>query len=369
MRKFIILIVLLFTIGMTGCKSWTAPENPDSNPVVDSFVEENTQIGENIEETVEVIGDETENIDQQTQNINENIEVVAISSDDLESNLNLLQDLAPQIMALTNNNKEIMGLIYGSIDAIKLSVISIDDSNDSIIQSNEAIKAERQELKNVIKDIENQKKRAERIQNEINKKDKVIKSQIERIDELEDDIESASTKYLGMLIAFGVIIMVLGVLGFFYNFKVGIAMLGIGGLTVAVTAATMYYMGWFAIIGLVIMGGGLLLLFGYLGWALFRGRTFAKATVENAEFIETIKQELPADKTFELFGDRVRPGLAQILQSKSTQREVEKIRRNVLKPKMENTISRVQGDLVVMDGVVYQKINNVDPNSSQKPSA
>lgn len=156
----------------------------------------------------------------------------------------------------------------------------------------------------------------------------IIEAKDQKIQTLQEASQKSSTKYLGMLIAFGVIIMVLGVLGFFYNAKVGIAMLGIGGVTVAVTAATMYYMGWFALIGLVTMGSGLLLLIIYLAWALFRGRVFSGAFKENVDLIEVIKQELPVDKKGQIFGEGLKPGLAQSLQSAATIAEVSKIRKS-----------------------------------------
>lgn len=362
MKKIIVsflLVVFLFS-GISACKH-SQISNPNSNPVVDSFVENNEQIEEEVTEVGETIEEETDNIKEETTSIDENIQIIQENSNSLEANFNELQNIVPELMALSGNNEEIMSLIYRSIDTIRASANNIEQSNESITQSNESIQTERQELLRILRDIQNNNQRAERIQQEINQKDQVIAQRESRIDELEDQAEQASTKYLGMLIAFGVVIMVLGVLGFFYNFKVGIAMLGIGGVTVAVTAATMYYMGWFAIIGLVTMGLGLLLLIGYMAWALFRGRTWAKATEENAELIETIKQELPETKTYEIFGDRIKPGLAHTLQSPSTQKVVEKIRRTRLKPKMEHTISRTSNDVIIQDGVVYQKISESKP--------
>jgi len=169
-----------------------------------------------------------------------------------------------------------------------------------------------------------------------------------------------------MLIAFGVIIMVLGTLGFFYNMKVGIAMLGIGGLTVSLAAAAIYYMGWFAVVGLVIAGTGMVCLFGHLGWALYRGRVFAKATEEHTELIETMKQDLPANTNKEYFGDRIKPGLVQNLQSVSTQRLVDQIRRRKLKPKIENTIFHPNlQDVVIKDGIIYQRVASPSTNKSE----
>ena len=358
MKKILISIFLImfFFGGISGCKNKDLT-NPDSNPVVDSFIENNNEIRDGLNQTQKDIDKETTNIEEGTTDIDKNIKIIQENSNSLESNFNELQNIIPELMLLSNNDEEIMKLIYRSIDTIRASANNIDQSNESITQSNEAIIAERQEILRILRSVENNNKRAARIQEDLNKKDKVIASQEGKIDELEDAAEQASTKYLGMLIAFGVVIMVLGVLGFFYNFKVGIAMLGIGGITVAVTAATMYYMGWFAIIGLVVMGVGLLALIGYMAFIAFRGRTFYKATEENAELIETIKQELPEAKNYEIFGDRIRPGLAQVMQSKSTQREVDKIRRKVIKPKIENTIGiKNSNDLVVKDGFVYQKV-------------
>ena len=359
MKKVIVtlmLVVFLFG-GAVSCKNGPSYDNPDSNPVAESLINENRQIHENVDESQETIGEETENIDEQTQIIEDNITSINSNSDTLRGNLGTLEALISQLEG-SDVDQSIISALYDAELSIRESAATIDSSNESIRQSNEVIKAERQELQNALRDIELNNKRAARLQSELNQKDNVISNQAERIDELEDTAEAASTRYLGFLIAFGAVIMILGVLGFFYNFKVGIAMLGIGGLTVAVTSAVIYYMGVFAIIGLVIAGGGLIIMLGYLGWLLFRGRTWAKATQENAELMETIKQELPQDKRFEIFGDRIRPGLAQTMQSYSTQKEIDKIRRRVLKPKMENTIRYSNdADLVVRDGAVYQKVD------------
>lgn len=367
MKKTIFSIILIFVmlVAVSGCKNKNF-NNPNSNPVVDSFVENNEDIKEGLDETQKDIEKETNNIKKETTDVDENIKIIQENSNSLEGNFNELQNIVPELMLLSNNDEEIMSLIYRSIDTIKASADNIDKSNESINQSNEAIMAERQEIIRILKNVENNNKRAERIQEEINKKDEIINANNEKINELESAAEQASTKYLGMLIAFGAVIMILGVLGFFYNFKVGIAMLGIGGVTVSVTAATMYYMGWFAIIGLVFMGVGLLGLLIYIAWALLRGRTYAKATEENAELIETIKQELPENKVYEIFGDRIKPGLAQVMQSKSTQKEIDKIRRKIIKPKMENTIGyKNASEVFVKDGAVYQKVN-LNPKDIQK---
>lgn len=350
-------IVLIFLFGgISGCKNGPSYNNPDTNPVVESLVDENEQIGENVDESQRTIGEQTENIDEQTQVIEDNITSINDNSNSLRTNLDTLEALIAELEE-ADVDANIINALYDAEISIRESAATINASNESIRQSNEIIKAERQELQNALRDIELNNRRAERIQSELQQKDDVIAGQTERIDELEDAAEQASTKYLGMLIAFGVVIMVLGVLGFFYNFKVGIAMLGIGGITVAVTAGVMYYMGWFAIIGLAVMGVGLLGLIGYLAWAMLRGRTFAKATAENAELIETIKQELPETKAYEIFGDRIRPGLAHTMQSKSTQKEIDKIRRKIIKPKIENTIVRSPAaGVIIKDGVVYQPI-------------
>jgi len=363
MKKIATLLVVLMLVfgGFAGCKSKPNFNNPDSNPVAESLVNENEQIHENVDESQATIGEETENIDEQTQIIEDNITSINSNSNTLRSNLDTLEGLISQLED-ANVDQDIINALYDAEISIRESAATIDAANESIRQSNEAIKLERQELQNALRDIELNSRRAERLQSDLQAKDDVIAGQTERIDELEDAAEQASTKYLGMLIAFGVVIMVLGVLGFFYNFKVGLAMLGIGGITVAVTAGVMYYMGWFAIIGLVIMGVGLLGLIGYLAWAMMRGRTFAKATEENAELIETIKQELPDTKAYEIFGDRIRPGLAHSMQSKSTQKEIDKIRRKIIKPKIENTIVHSPvGGVLVKDGIVYQPMVPTTP--------
>lgn len=365
MKKVIVSILLLVFLlgGIIGCKN-NQITNPNSNPVVDSFVENNEQIEEGVTEVGENIEQETEIIEGETTSIDENIQIIQQNSDSLESNFNELQNIVPELMLLSNNDEEIMSLIYRSIDAIRASANNIEQSNESITQSNEAIQSERQELLRILRDIQNNNQRAERIQAEMQQKDEVIADRDARIDELEDDLESSSTQYLGLLIGFGALMMVLGVLGFFYNFKVGIALLGIGGITVAMSAAVMYYMGIFAIIGLCIAGGGLVLMLAYLAWLLFRGRRWAQSTEENTELLEVVKQELPQEKRREIFGDRIRPGLADQLQSPFTKKAVDKIRRTKLKPKMESTIAHPNphGDLVVRDGAVYQKVD-IDPSA------
>lgn len=127
---------------------------------------------------------------------------------------------------------------------------------------------------------ENQVTRAKLVRESVAQKDTLIKKQDEKIDGLEEAVNNSSTKYLGMLIAFGAVVMVLGVVGFFYNFRVGLTMLAIGGITVGVSAATMIYLGLFALISLITFGVGMLALIGYLAWTLFDGR---KAKIELQE--------------------------------------------------------------------------------------
>jgi hypothetical protein len=66
-----------------------------------------------------------------------------------------------------------------------------------------------------------------------------------------------------------------------------------------------------------------------------------KITEENVELIEMVKQELPADKKVEIFGDRAKPGLAHNLQSQKTKDKVQEIRKTKLKDKINPTITRI----------------------------
>lgn len=173
----------------------------------------------------------------------------------------------PEIGKITENlvksNSEIETGIRGSSE--RLAVV------DNPIAKEEAVV-----LQGLAYNTAQQGQAIELIDSGIKIKDDIIYKQDEKNKELQKTIDRDSTKYLGMLIAGGSIMMVLGVLGFFWNIRTGIILLGIGGVTVGVTAATLIYLEWLALASLIVLGGGFLIMIIYLGYLIFTGKKIAK---------------------------------------------------------------------------------------------
>jgi hypothetical protein len=126
------------------------------------------------------------------------------------------------------------------------------------------------------------------------------------------------------------------------NKNLGYAICGIGVLTLAMAAGALFFLETIAYIGIAIIALGVITALLALVWKIFKADreivTLNQANVENVRLVEAVKQVLPVEKKLELFGDRAIPGKVQNIQTEKTKKLVAKIRKEILKPEIEETI-------------------------------
>jgi len=346
MKKITLIIICTLSLFLFGCPSQETIDSSVGRQNLEKAIESQENATESIDTSTNLLEEETNTIDKETKNIDEESDKINNNTKKLNNNLEKVKqelkdkDIFDYVKNHISSITESVVSIQKSNQFIKKSVLKIQEQKNLLISLSQNLQSSSLILKDSLEDYKN-------LENKISKQD-------EQIQELEKDLESASTKYLGMLVALGVILMIIGGLGFMWSPRVGIVTLGIGALTTGIAAAVINYFGYFAIAGLSIVGVGFLAMIGYIGYLFVKGKHFEKATEENIELLEIAKQEMPELTKKNIFGDSARPGIASFQQSPSTQKIVQKVREKKLKPKMEHTIPNIETrETLVRDGKYY----------------
>lgn len=145
-------------------------------------------------------------------------------------------------------------------------------------------------------------------------------------------------RILTIMFAIGGIAIAAGIVLSFYNPRLGIMVAGIGLILTAVAAGGVYYLKWIAIMGIVMVSVGVVIAVGFLIWSLRQGRVDREVAEVNTELLEMTKQDLPEESKKQIFGDGLKPGAADNLQSAIAKKRIQQIRTTKIKPKAEKTI-------------------------------
>jgi len=241
---------------------------------------------------------------------------------------------------ITQDTAEINTLVQNS--DLKTAITPLTRSIDDRVLT---IKRQSKELQISLDNIDQLSSRL----NEANKDFLVLNSKIQKMDLENQQIKQEANKKLYSILAimFGSSCLIIGAGIFLIIFSttmkgMGYQLIGLGIFLLCLSAAATKYFDQIALIGIGVVILGMI----GTGWVFIRYlikknkevETYSTATHELVELGEAIKQHMPNDSRLKVFGDRAVPGIAQAIQSDTTQKIVSEIRQNGLKKKIMPTI-------------------------------
>ena len=335
------LIVLITScVLLAGC-STTRIVGPTNNSVSDRFteiVEEQIERTEEAQERIESISDYIPPIEQDAVQIQDQTDVIEQATEHMTEVMDGATDeqLAPEIEDPLRADVE---LIDESADSIRVAAADIIDYAALLRAETEKLRATLEALKSVNSDAQANLGEIEKLEASIAD----LESQLwEQEAELKRQAIQRLYTYLGGMFAIGFLMVIGGaVLMIFVTKKGGLLLMGIGVLVIAVSAALTMYLEYVAMAGLVILGMALVSLVGYGIYMAVKSSNAEKAVAEQTELLEVVKQDLSEESRKEIFGDGMKRGLADEIQSKSTAKRVARQRRT-MKERIEPTFKKEQ---------------------------
>jgi ABC-type multidrug transport system fused ATPase/permease subunit len=291
--KHILLLFVIFTYGCGVIPILDTPEIEDPAPVIEEVIDVNNEtkdvIDKHTDETIKIaddIKDDTQDIiDKVPDDIKDTVQPNVDSIGDKADRIKVLQEL---IQAQAEKMDE-------ANDKLKATLIDVKTAT----QQNDQLRAEKGQLLE-----DNAKLTAEN-----------------------EDLENAKQQALfGKMVYLIIASVILGAICLVSAFKgepkaiwgaVG------AGIVIIVSLAISFYMIEFALFGFIAIVGGIIL----LGWNAYSDYVNKKATKELVHTVEATKDKLPVNANEEIFGKHATVGQAQMIQSPSTVKLVQKIRK------------------------------------------
>ncbi len=333
-------LIAIFTLCvlLAGC-STTRIVGPSDNSVSDRFtgiVDEQIELTDQAQERTEIIWNHIPPIEQDAAQIQEQTDVIEQATDHMTEVMDAATDeqLAPEI-------EEPLRTDVATIDA---SADSIRESAADIVDYAALLRTETEKLRATLEALKSANGEAQANLGAIEKLEASIADLESQLWEQEAELKRQAVQrlyaYLGGMFAIGFLMIISGaVLMIFVTKKGGLLLMGIGVLVVAVSAALTMYLEWVAIAGLVILGLALASLVGYGIYMAVKSNRAEKAVAEQTELLEVVKQDLSEESRKEIFGDGMKRGRADNIQSKSTSKRVAAQRR-AMKERIEPTFKK-----------------------------
>ncbi len=333
------LIALITTcVLLTGCGGFRIV-GPSDNSVSDRFteiVDEQIELTDEAQQQTEIIWNHIPPIEQDATDIETQTDVIEQATDHMTEVMDEATDeqLAPEI-------EEPLRTDVATIDA---SADSIRESAADIVDYAALLRAETEKLRATLEALKAANGEAQVNLGEIEKLEASIADLESQLWEQEAELKRQAVQrlytYLGGMFAIGFLMIIGGaVLMIFVTKKGGLLLMGIGVLVVAVSAALTMYLEYVAIAGLVILGMALASLVGYGIYMAVKSNRAEKAVAEQTELLEVVKQDLSVESRKEIFGDGMKRGIADQIQSKSTSKRVAK-QRAEMKERIEPTFKK-----------------------------
>ncbi len=334
------LIVLITTcVLLAGCGSRLIIVGPSDNSVSDRFteiVDEQIELTDEAQKRTEIIWNHIPPIEQDAAQIQEQTDVIEQATDHMTEVMDEATDeqLAPEI-------EEPLRTDVATIDA---SADSIRESAVEIVDYAALLRIQTEELRAILEALKSANGEAQANLGEIEKLEANIANLESQLWEQEAELKRQAIQrlytYLGGMFAIGFLMIISGaVLMIFVTKKGGLLLMGIGVLVVAVSAALTMYLEYVAIAGLVILGLAFASLVGYGIFMAVKSNRAEKAVAEQTELLEVVKQDLSDESRKQIFGDGMKRGLADQIQSKSTSKRVA-AQRAAMKERIEPTFKK-----------------------------
>jgi len=312
------------------------PSDSSISDLYTDIVEEQIERTDEARERTEIIWNHIPPIEQAAAQIRERTDVIEQATDHMTEVMDEAteEQLAPEIA-------EPLRTDVATIDA---SAESIRESAEEIIDYAALLRGETEKLRATLEALASVNSEAQVNLSEIEKLESSIADLESQLWEQEAELKRQAIQrlytYLGGMFAIGFLMVIAGaVLMIFVTKKGGMLLMGMGVLVIAVSAALTMYLEYVAIAGLVILGMALASLVGYGIYMAVKSRNAERAVAEQTELLEVVKQDLSEEAKKEIFGDGMKRGLADEIQSESTSRRVA-AQRAVMKERMEPTFKK-----------------------------
>tara|TARA_Y100000310_G_scaffold345691_1_gene468320 strand:- start:1683 stop:2588 length:906 start_codon:yes stop_codon:yes gene_type:complete len=251
-------------------------------------------------------------IDQVRENVSDASGIVGDSSESIRKDASTIKDEAQLVSEKVP---------VKSKPQVKPHLATIVKTSDHIIKSTIELDKANSKLGSALSELGTAEAKVKEIQDEYKRAVKETEAAIEARDKAIAREKVATKRLLNFLIIACVIAFGIGVtLMFFKHYTTGggIAIASIATMVLAV--AVVQYLEWIAIGGLIIIG----LAVAYLAYQFFLRQ---KAIEEVVQTTEIAKRSMPEDKQKEVFGDGPDIGKAYVIQSSSTEKLVNKVRK------------------------------------------
>lgn len=335
MRLIIAITTCVLLIGCARTRI-VGPSDSSISDLYTDIVEEQIERTDEARERTEIIWNHIPPIEQEAAQIRERTDVIEQATDHMTEVMDEAteEQLAPEI-------EEPLRVDVATIDE---SAESIRESAVEIIDYAALLRAETEKLRETLEALASVNSEAQVNLGEIEKLESSIADLESQLWEQEAELKRQAIQrlytYLGGMFAIGFLMVIGGaVLMIFVTKKGGLLLMGIGVLVIAVSAALTMYLEYVAIAGLVILGMALASLVGYGIFMAVKSHNAERAVAEQTELLEVVKQDLSEEAKKEIFGDGMKRGLADDIQSKSTSRRVA-VQRAVMKERMEPTFKK-----------------------------
>jgi hypothetical protein len=298
LHKFTIVSSLILMAALVSCASFPKNERkePPSTPTVAKEKDKVNEIAKTIGETSSDIGKRADTIDNHASEI---------------------ESKTPDA------NKEV----------VKTEIKGIKEQTQGLRQDQTTLMATQQRLK----DTEEQLAEQQKIIEDYTAFSKNSQTEISKLQEKVKELQSSNDKLLKTMMAWISVCCVIGigaslVIGFF--FKTPSAFIIAGGcvITLGISVAVSLYLQYIAWVALSVLGVGFV---GVVIYMAVQIKARNKAVDELVHTGEVVKTYLPSTAREKIFGNKVEPGVAHIIQSSSTIDMVKKIRN---KAKASNNI-------------------------------
>lgn len=310
---------VLLAVGCASRPRIVGPADTSISDLYKDIVVEQIEETEKAEKSTEIIWNLIPPIEEETTDIIEEVEVIEEATNHMTEVMDEAteEELAPVV-------EEPLREDVATIDE---SAAEIKDSAAELMSYAEALRVQTEVLMVALEALGAANVKAADNLSEIEKLEVTIADLNSQLWEQDAEIKRQAIQrlytYLAVMFAFGFLMVVAGgAVMIFVSKKGGLLLAGVGVIVILASAALTMYLEWVALAGLIGMGLAAVTAIAYGTYFVAKGRNAEKAVAEQTKLVEIMKQDLPDESKKEIFGEGMKPGLADSIQSKATAKRV-----------------------------------------------